>query len=478
MNTGQAVGLNAFSWFGGMEFLRRKWFLVLGLFLFPSLPQAVSAIEPAAKNVLLLYSFTDHSVFGPPEFLESALRSRVPWPVNFYVEYLEGRRFESDAAYEKNLVENLRYTYGSEKLDLVIVAAYPALQFAVRHRAELFPGVPIVFMEVHAGRLAGQKMWPGVTGVTETVDVPGTINLAFRLHPRTNTVAIITNNSPFEKYWLAAVHAELLQHQERVREIDLVGLSTDRLMERVATLPVDTVVLFQQAPQELIHAAIGPHHALESIGKCLPIYCIFPSLCLNHGGIGGSETSCQEEMSLAAGLAGRALAGERPENIPVVSGPAQLRVDWNQLRRWKIPESALPGDTVVLYRPLTQWERDRNYILAATALIVAQSLLIIGLLWQRARKRKAEAVLRESEQRFRAMADSAPSLIWMADQEGKITYLNSRGVEFTGRDAAAGYGDTWEEYVQPDDLKRVLAASSRALRRRELFSKELSPSPS
>jgi len=76
------------------------------------------------------------------------------------------------------------------------------------------------------------------------------------------------------------------------------------------------------------------------------------------------------------------------------------------------------------------------------------------------------------------MADSAPSPIWMADQEGKITYLNSRGVEFTGRDAAAGYGDTWEEYVQPDDLKRVLAASSRALRRRELFSKELSPSPS
>jgi PAS domain-containing protein len=476
MKTGQAVGLNAFSWFGGMEFLRRKWFPVLGLFLFLSLAQAVSAIEPATKNVLVLYGFTDRSVFGPPEFLESALRSRVPWPVNFYVEYLEGRRFESDAAYEKNLVENLRYTYGSEKLDLVLVAAYPALQFAVRHRAELFPGVPIVCMEVHAGRLAGQKMWPGVTGVTETVDVPGTINLALRLHPRTNTVAIITNNSPFEKYWLAAVHAELLQHQEKVREINLVGLFTDRLMERVATLPVDTVVLFQRAPQESIHAAIGPHEALESIGKRLPIYCTFPSL-LNHVGMGGSETSGEEEMSLAAGSAGRVLAGERPENIPVVSGPAQLRVDWNQLRRWKIPESALPGDTLVLHRPLTLWGRDRNYILAAIALIVAQSLLIIGLLWQRARKRKAEAVLRESEQRFRAMADSAPSLIWMADQEGKITYLNSRGVEFTGRDAAAGYGDTWEEYVHPDDLKRVLAAQFPRFAATRTIFQGVSPSP-
>ena len=72
-----------------------------------------------------------------------------------------------------------------------------------------------------------------------------------------------------------------------------------------------------------------------------------------------------------------------------------------ELRHWKIPESSLPRGTVVLYRQLTLWERDRKYIVAAIVLIVAQVLLISGLLWQRKRKRKAEAVLRESEKRFR-----------------------------------------------------------------------------
>jgi PAS domain S-box-containing protein len=70
------------------------------------------------------------------------------------------------------------------------------------------------------------------------------------------------------------------------------------------------------------------------------------------------------------------------------------------------------------------------------------------------------------------MADTTPSLIWMCDQEGKVTYLNDRRVAFTGRDPDAGYGDTWTAYVHPDDFETVLAVNSRALERREAFSKE------
>jgi PAS domain S-box-containing protein len=70
------------------------------------------------------------------------------------------------------------------------------------------------------------------------------------------------------------------------------------------------------------------------------------------------------------------------------------------------------------------------------------------------------------------MADTTPTLIWMADQDGKVTYLNRRRVEFTGSDPGAGYEDTWTAFVHPDDLESVLAANTRALERRESFSKE------
>jgi PAS domain S-box-containing protein len=169
----------------------------------------------------------------------------------------------------------------------------------------------------------------------------------------------------------------------------------------------------------------------------------------------------------------RVLNGERPEDIPVMNDSSfQVKVDWRALRHWHIPESALPPGSVLLYREPSLWERDRKYILAAIVLIVAQAMLIIGLLWQRARKRKAEAVLRESEKRFRVMADTTPSLVWMCDAQGKITYLNERRLAFTGSDPNAVYGDAWAASVHPDDLKNVLDTVSQALKNHQPFSRE------
>ena len=150
-----------------------------------------------------------------------------------------------------------------------------------------------------------------------------------------------------------------------------------------------------------------------------------------------------------------------------------VHVDWRALQRWHIAESALPPGAVIEYRQPTFWQRDRRYIVIAIVLIVAQALLIAGLLLQRTRKRKAEAVLRESEERFRVMADTTPSLVWMCDARGKITYLNYRRIAFTGPDPDdAGYGDNWIAHVHPDDVERVLDTLYEALKSKQPFSQE------
>jgi PAS domain S-box-containing protein len=354
-----------------------------------------------------------------------------------------------------------------------MVGAYPALQFALRHRDELFPGVPIVFFAIEVRRFAGQKIWPGVTGVTDIVDLRATLDLALRLHANTNTVAIITSSSAFDRYWLGVVHAELQHDYSAMKEIDLVGLSADQLFEKVAGLPPRSIVLFGLDPKESIQPAVGAWEILRRVGQRLPTYCAVPPGCVDHGGIGGVFYDVEEQNSLAAQLASRVLLGEQPENIPIVKGsPDRFYGNWVALQRWHIPESALPPGSVILYREPTFWERDRKYIIPAVMLIVAQAVLISGLLWQRARKRKAEAVLRESEKRFRVMADTTPSLVWMCDPQGRITYLNERRIAFTGPDPDAGYGDTWTDYVHPDDLKNVLDSVAQALKARQPFSKE------
>lgn len=164
---------------------------------------------------------------------------------------------------------------------------------------------------------------------------------------------------------------------------------------------------------------------------------------------------------------------ERPHAIPIVNvANLSTQIDGRALRRWNIPELALPIGSVILYREPRFWDRYPTYVVAVSLVILAEALLIIGLLWQRARKRKAEAVVRESEQRFRVMADTTPALIWMCDAQGNVTYLNQRRILFTGRDPRAGFHDTWTTYIHPDDRKDVSRANSQALESHQAFSKE------
>ncbi len=151
---------------------------------------------------------------------------------------------------------------------------------------------------------------------------------------------------------------------------------------------------------------------------------------------------------------------------PVIAG-----VDWRQLRRWNMPKAALPL-AVVLYRPPTPLAHYTSYLGAGLLLILVQAGLIIGLLLQRVRSRKIDLRLRESEERFRLMVDTTPAMVWMCDQEGTVTYLNDRRLDFTGSGLTPGYANVWSAFIHPDDLQHVLKANAKALQQRKEYSKE------
>lgn len=69
-------------------------------------------------------------------------------------------------------------------------------------------------------------------------------------------------------------------------------------------------------------------------------------------------------------------------------------------------------------------------------------------------RKMAENALKESEQRFRSMADSAPVLLWMTDADGRCTYVNQPWLRFTGRTLKQELGFGWMEGVPTDDLER------------------------
>jgi PAS domain S-box-containing protein len=419
------------------------------------LPTSAMATQ---KNVLILSGGRGRVSIHQ---MESTLRAHFSGPVSFSIVDLENSRFEQKA-YQDNLAAALRAGYAGEKLDLVVAVGSTSLEFAVQYRDKSFPGVPIVFMSNISP--IPDKMWPGVTGVESTSGVRETIDLALRLNPDTQRVAVIGTLSDPSNHWFQAEHSELLRHRDRVTEIDLLGPARPELLQRVAELPPHTVVLFQLYPEDADQPAFGALDVLAAVTQRFPTYSILPQITVGHGGVGGASYDPAIDPVLAGQLAARVLSGERPDDIPVVrNSKAVVTVDWRELRRWNIPESAVPPGTLVLFREPTLWEQGRKFFLAGIAVIAVQSLLIFTLFWQRARRRRAEMELAKSEQKFsKAFRRSPLAITIVTANDGRYIDVNEAFEIQTG----------WkrDEVIGRSPLERNLWADSE---QRHAFLKQL-----
>jgi formate hydrogenlyase transcriptional activator len=87
-------------------------------------------------------------------------------------------------------------------------------------------------------------------------------------------------------------------------------------------------------------------------------------------------------------------------------------------------------------------------------------------------RKRAEAALRASEERFRTLADNAPVMIWVSGPDKLFTWFNRRWLEFVGQTMEHELANGWADSVHPNDVESCLPVYAKAFDARETFSME------
>lgn len=345
------------------------------------------------KRVLILHPFGRDFVpwaqYG--KTVREELLRQSPDGIDLYETSLVSAR--SAEMQDGPFVQYLRALFAKRQPDLVVAISSPAMGFIQKHREQLFPTVPAVFMGMDQRRISRTSLSSREAFVVTDIDFISIMENLLKVLPHTANVAVVLGNSPNEQYWSKQIRAELKPLEDRIAFTWFNELSFEEMLKRAAALPPNTAIFFALLS---VDAAGVPHEQGKAMARLraaanAPIFSHNDAF-FGQGIIGGPLIYISSVGQQAANAGVRILAGEAPGDItvpPIKSGTPKY--DWRELQHWNISESQLPAGSEIYFRPASPWEQYRSQIVAGVAALLLQSAIIGWLIVANRRRYVAEA---------------------------------------------------------------------------------------
>lgn len=361
---------------------------------------------------LLIILFTASSLAGPKVLLLNSYHAQYQWTQannqgiqqvlssvvadeDLYIEFMDSRRFIDDPTHQQALVNLYRYKYRQLRPDIIISTDDSALNFLIRYRDEIFPGIPVVFNGVNFDPSKKLEGLSNFTGIQEGEAIAENLNLIIQLHKENlDEIIVLSDKSSLGILFSQKVRA--LQKDWRHKEITLTledDFSFEELLFQVnnqETKKAYFISALHKDNQGRYFSYSNDIPILSRYSKA-PIYGMWGTPLMGLGIIGGYMNNPFLHGRNTAEIALQLLAGKSISSFDKDKTAQFLpRFDNRQLTKHKINSDRLPIESEINFKQKTILSRYKNVIFIVISIILTLVIIIILLSAQMRRRKSAE----------------------------------------------------------------------------------------